>query len=469
MRRTSPGRRGAGVQTTPVNPVADIAIIQLGETINLAITDTYTPTVKFRNVALDIDVTIGYTAVWGSTDTGVFAINAAGGALVLMGAGTATLTVRDANSTVFDTQTIVVTTPQNPVASILMNPSSQLALTVGQANTQTCTVRDAGGLLLSGQPVAWSSLNNSVLTMGADSENANSVHSSTISPLAAGSTTIRATVGAITSSVSAVVQAVQTGVTPWRSQNFGQYSTYLQCLQDGGNGKYWTVAGNSTTVDPPGGETVGVSRMSLGTDGGAPGGSSNYLRVHWAPIATPVCSDTTVGVNALLPTTATSLWADIWSRFSANFDTLTSPTCQALGLGSPSVTPGWKYLFGRINGGSDRFEIKVGDFSNQIVTAFYPVNPSGRTSISTAVLPHTAYMDGQWHRWRMAMKVGAAGYLKCWFDNTKFYDSGTVTVTATNIWSIALGRNMNIYPVVAQEMTHDWGLIDYYNTDPGWV
>jgi len=253
-------------------------------------------------------------------------------------------------------------------------------------------------------------------------------------------------------SSTAIVNVVPAaaGPQPW-IENLFDYADKTALLADRFN-----ASSNPDGAWSAATEDLNTARMSLIAEGPT-GGSGKSLRYTYPDnSAAPCHSGFSIAIHPQFPQNVAECWVEIYCRFSANFSTNVGALCPA--------AADLKFVFGRVNGG-DRFEMKVGTQNGLSTASKWPNDPAGVKLVSN---PSTVdYFDGEWHRWRMHMKVGAAGIFKCWFDNTLWRNSINQPITtATYIYGLALGRNMNEGPLQAQ--TLDWGIYRVYNTDPGW-
>lgn len=241
---------------------------------------------------------------------------------------------------------------------------------------------------------------------------------------------------------TAAVTAVGGAVAVWLEENFSTYSSTANMLADP-RGIYTE------------GEDSNAAQIVLDTAEGYDG-LTQCMRYDW-PDRSGVCSDYTIGRNLTLPSAVAEVWIEAVIKFSAVWSTVNA------GCGGIS-NPDYKFMFGRINGMSSRFETVLGNGGNAIING-YPSNEEADTV--AAVL--SDLVDEQWHVFRWHWKVGTGdGVDKMWIDGVLQSDLTAIsTGTTTSIYGLGLGRNMNQGP--DQTQTLQWGRIRLYNTNPGWV
>jgi hypothetical protein len=231
--------------------------------------------------------------------------------------------------------------------------------------------------------------------------------------------------------------------TPWIVEDFSpaRYNSTTDLIAD--------VAGLYTDT-----EDVNPSMISLDkTDGYGSQQSMKYTFPDRSASGS-VCNDFTVGRNIGFPSNVDEVWVEVWAKFSANFETRV-PACDG------QSAPDYKFMFGRVlNNG--RFEIKAGTFGNSLATNY----PGGTTK--NKAYPTSNYFDGQWHRWRMHIKVSSAqtGIARFYLDNTAIGQVSGINIPGGAIYGLALGRNLNQGPLQVQSV--NWGQVKVWRVDPGW-
>lgn len=263
--------------------------------------------------------------------------------------------------------------------------------------------------------------------------------------------------GTLADTSDVTVQSGSTGgPTPsaWFDEDFGSYTSRQHLLS---NPFGWYVAT----------EDVNTSQIDLdlvdgcGTLCGLPPSAPKRSMRYDFPDRTGspnLCHDYTIGRNVVFPSPVQEVWIEAWTKFSANFKTVV-PSCAG------TSSAGYKFIFGRVSPSQDRFHVIAGVFGTQL-NFHYPDLTS-----DFAGGPHpSTYFDGQWHRWRMHLKVsaggGAVGIAILYFDDKHVATFRNVNIPRNSIVGLALGRNMNQGPTQAQSLW--WGRVRAWRTDPGW-
>lgn len=263
--------------------------------------------------------------------------------------------------------------------------------------------------------------------------------------------TVTATAGGVTiTQQPSVVVNSGGGVTPWLTEDFSTYSSTANMLADP-RGIY-SVAEDVNTADMALDTSVGYAGYSL----------TQSMRYDWPDRTgeggsgtTGRCSDDTIGRNLSLPSSTTEIWVELVFKTDSFFKTL-APS----GWGCTSAAA-YKTLFGRTN--VSRFNIVMGIFGE---TADYTWGYPGNEEPADYALTWTPF-DGNWHVYRMHMKVGSGtGIATLMVDGTIVKQLTGITTSASSIYGIALGRNMNQGPGAVQ--SEWWGSVKVYNADPSW-
>src|SRR5205814_1072135 len=132
----------------------------------------------------------GRSVTWQSSNPGVATVSS-GGNVSGVAAGSATITATSETRT--GTSTVTVTLV--PIASISVSPSAP-SVNIGATVQLSATARDAGGNVLTGRAFTWASGNNSIASVNSSGQ---------VTGVAAGSTSITATNGAISGTANVTV------------------------------------------------------------------------------------------------------------------------------------------------------------------------------------------------------------------------------------------------------------------------
>ncbi len=209
----------------------------------------------------------GRTVTWSSLDPSVAAV-APNGVVSAVSSGSVVIRAMSEGTTGDATETVGV----DPVATVTVILGSQ-SLNPGQTMGASAVVRDATGNVLNGRSVAWSSLNTSIATVSI---------SGTVSAVAPGSATIRATVESQTGDATFTVNAPtsqQPSSSPPSSSPPPPASTASV-----------SVTLDSTTLAP--GHTAGAHSAAKDSKGNVLSGKTTV----WASLTPSVATVTSAGV-----------------------------------------------------------------------------------------------------------------------------------------------------------------------------
>jgi WD40 repeat protein len=187
-----PGTGGGGGGTTPPPPAAVASVSVTPASASVVVGGTQSLVAGARDAAGN--ALTGRAVTWSSGTPAVATVSAAG-VVTAVAAGSATITATVEGIT--GTATITVTPV--PVASVSVTPVS-VSISPGFTQQMAATPRDAGGAALSGRPASWSSSAPAVASID---------NAGLVTAVAAGSTTIRATVEGIVG--TATITVVATG------------------------------------------------------------------------------------------------------------------------------------------------------------------------------------------------------------------------------------------------------------------
>ena len=169
--------------TPPPPTVSSIEVSPNTVTLEVGRTQAFVATAK----ASDGSVIGGVNFTWSSSNTAVLTISS-GGVVTAVSGGTATIRATG-NGITSAPATITVTVP--PVSSVTVSPSSAQDMMVGEMTTFTATARTAGGAVRGDVSISWSSSDTSVVTI---------TSAGVATAVAAGTASIRAAAGGVTSS-----------------------------------------------------------------------------------------------------------------------------------------------------------------------------------------------------------------------------------------------------------------------------
>ncbi len=183
IRATSEGKTGDASLTVGVPSVATIEVTLASPNLTPGQTTQATAVLKDANGV----VLTGRSVAWASMTPNVATVSVSG-VVTAVAAGSAAIRATAESKTNEATVTVAapVATPV-PVASVavtLATPST----TVGQATQAVAVAKDANGNVLTGRPITWSSLTPTVATVSS---------AGMVTPITAGTATVRATVESI--------------------------------------------------------------------------------------------------------------------------------------------------------------------------------------------------------------------------------------------------------------------------------
>ena len=231
------------------------------------------------------------------------------------------------------------------------------------------------------------------------------------------------------------------GGTPLLEEDFSEYSGTANMLADP-RGIY------SVTED------VLTTQMALDQSVGY-GSSSKSMRYDF-PDRTGDggrCTDFTIGRNMKFPSNLTEVWVEVVAKFDNTFTTV------APGAWGCTSAAAYKFILPRTD--VSRFQLVAGIFGTSY-TFGYP----GNEEPADWAMEWTPF-DGQWHTYRLHVKCGnGTGLATLWVDGVKLRDFENVTTTASDIYGLALGRNVNQGPDHLQSMW--WGKVTIWDQDPQW-
>jgi len=262
----------------------------------------------------------------------------------------------------------------------------------------------------------------------------------------------------------------------WFKEDFSSYASTANLLANP-NGWYSTgedVCGNSAPNGTCPTSDVGTIWLDTGV-GLNVGGHSLTQSMRYDQVDGGICSGPSVGRNITLPSSVTEVWVSVWLKWSVGW---TAADSRAGG----GCDPDYKLLFGRITGAGDRWSLGIeggeGSADEYFIASYPPtgssnlnVNFTGSPAAGTlAVAGFTPDSGDGWHRVRGHWKIGTGandGVDAWWFDNNLCVNRTGINPSATTIYGLALGRNMNSGPQHTPQ-SYWWGLVEAWNTDPGW-
>ena len=185
---TSEGRSGTAQVTVLQVPVATVTVTPAGLTVAQGSTATLTATPRDR----DGVILTGRPVTWSSNSPAIAAVSATG-VVTGVAPGSAIITATSEGQRA----TVDVTVQAPPVATVRVTPAT-VNISIQQSVALSASVQDANGNTVSGAVVQWTSQNVAVATVNS---------SGVVTAQSAGTTTIRATSGAVVGTATVTVAA----------------------------------------------------------------------------------------------------------------------------------------------------------------------------------------------------------------------------------------------------------------------
>lgn len=356
-------------------------------------------------------VYFGATLDWSSSDTGVATVSS-GGLVTGVGAGACAITVAVVGYASTTTQA-ACTVSAPAVATLDVAPAS-LALTVGGATgALTFTPRDAGGNALSGRTVTGTSNATGTATISL------SGYAGTVTPVAAGTTTVYGTCEGINSATVSVTNVAGGVDYPNEPAGFTQvaHRVFSSSTEDG-----WSAQTGGT----------------LKTDGtGLPTGLATYIQ-HSVPSNGTVAGSYSMGITdkVISGLNKTRLYASVWFKISSTFQGQSTNT-NKLALWLPAGSTGNSFFLNLKGNGLNTLRAEA--YFQGIPTGLNGGANSRRITASAGFQQQTVTRD-VWHQWELDYTLNtydvADGVLKMWFNGVQF-------IHETNIGTRGTGGDAN--------------------------
>ncbi len=211
----------------------------------------------------------------------------------------------------------------------------------------------------------------------------------------------------------------------------------------------------------PRGNWHSTGRMSIDA-GQQGGGSAKALRYDYRAGDGP---EFTI-LLPIRPPAVAEAWIEVYAKFSSNFCTFV-PGREVGAL---------KFLLFKL-GGNGRMDLNAGLFPNAGCThaQWWSASLDGRLGENTnqRIGDDNPRWDGQWHQYRVHVKLGNPGRQRVWVDgalwqdrtyNTVDWDNNPVNSWQNGEWD--LGANLN--DGSPRDMSIWWGRVRIYTQNPGW-
>jgi uncharacterized protein YjdB len=337
------GKSGLAVITVLKTPVASVVVRPLHVD---AIAGSHTQLTAITYDAAN-NILSDRAVVWASSNANVATVDA-NGMVNAVAPGSATITGTAEGKS--DAATFTVT--QGTVASVAVTPNP-VSITVGQSSQLQAAAHDASGITITGRPVSWSSGNTAIATVS---------ESGLVKGVAAGTTTITATIDGKTGSTpvtvtnipvaSVAVQPTSTSVAQGSSVQF------FATVKDA-NGTVvtdrvvaWTSSNEAVATVSPGGVVTGKgagnATITATSEGVSGSGTVNVLGIAAVPVASvavsPAADTVTIGQTVTLTATTKDANGNVltgravtWTTSNAGVATVSS-TGDVTGVSADTVT-----------------------------------------------------------------------------------------------------------------------------------
>lgn len=328
--------------------------------------------------------------------------------------------------------------PPAAVTSVTVSPKT-VTLTTGASAKVSAAAKDANGTTVTGKTVVWTSSKPSVASVNS---------SGSVTALAAGTATIKATVDGVSGQAAVSVTAPvattppppSSSVAPALTEDFSTYTSTSNLLSDP-RGIYVSS------------ENINTKQITLDTSVGY-GGSGKSMRYDY-PRMGAVSADYTISRSLNLRSVgATEVWVEAAVRFSSNFSlnagTSAGAALKLLHVAEPDV-PG-------------RFGLNFENGDNGSLNAEGPNDTYDAMYLRGSVRPNSLF-DGNWHVVRYHIRLGSSDFHEFWVDGA-YQGSRTGSTSARSFSWISLAKNLNQGPLEAQSLW--WGSVKVWKTNPGW-
>ncbi len=292
--------RKTDTPTSPADSVATVAVLPgtpaltfVGETVQLAASATRTSGAAVT----------GGTYTWSTADAAVATVSTAG-LVTAVGAGTAVVSATLEG--VAGTATVTVGLLAN---TVIVTPSADTLVSVGETLQLAVEVRDAGGTVLGTPGGAWTSSLPGVATVSTTGE---------VTAVANGTTVVKYTLNSATDSAVITVALPAPGSAAWQMESSAvqpQYGTWGSSTTD-----YWSVGGGGSILHFNGSTWSDLSGVTTETLEGVWGAAADdvwavgwngtmlhYDGSQWAEV--DISGVTTDHLRAIWGTSASDVWA----------------------------------------------------------------------------------------------------------------------------------------------------------------
>jgi uncharacterized protein YjdB len=353
---TVDGRQGSALLAVTPVPVASVSISPAAPTVRVGQSVSLTASARDSGGA---PIT-GRSVVWTSTAPSIVTVSATG---VLTGVAEGAASIRAEVEGVVGVVSVQVTTPS--VSRVEITPSSPLVSVGGTVQLQA-TAYDSDGSTIVGRTINWGTSNSTIATVSA---------TGVVTGVAAGTTSISATIGGKTSQASVSVRTIgavtRIEITPRRAYLLPGETRRLSATAYDANGfvvtgrtVLWTTADATIATASPAGDVravgVGTTTATAVVDGRTASTDVLVIPTFGQTVATVRSARVDQGLSythstcALVPTGAAYCWGD--NVFGDVGDGTTSrrvaPARVAGGVTFSIVVPGGYHTCGLSTAGS---------------------------------------------------------------------------------------------------------------------
>ncbi len=376
------GCGGGGGNSAPKNPVNKVESITVQSAVNkLAVGNTQQFTAKCTYTDSTTDSYLGTPVIWSSSNTSIATITP-NGMVTAVAAGQTTITATVGELSDMMTLTVVPA----PLASItVQSADNKLAVGNTQQFTARCTYTDNTIVSYLGTPVIWSSSNTSVATI---------TPNGMVTAVAAGQTTITATIGELSGTMALTVPAPSTPVAVavqpadnklavGKTQQFTAIYTHTDgtTYSDSTIPVIWSSSSPSVATITPNGMVTAVAAgqttITATVNGLPPGTTTLTVPATTLASITITPSNQTIAINTVQQFTATGAYLDGTVQ-----DLTSTATWRSTTTAVATIAAGGKAS--AIGAGSTTISATSGSISG---TATLSVSPASVTLQSIAVTP----------------------------------------------------------------------------------
>jgi uncharacterized protein YjdB len=375
----------------PPSLVASVAVSPGSASGSVGQSAQFSATVKDANG----NALTGQSVAWSSTNTAVVTVTASGYATAV-GGGSAAIVATAGGKSGQAAITVTGGSASGTVSGVAVSPASA-SVAVGATQQLSATLKDALGNILTGLTTTWTSSNPAAATVNG---------SGLVTGVSAGSASITATSGGVSSSASISISSSSTAPPPSSSgepmPNFG-----TNIWQDAFNATSdATMLANYATMTSP------TTAMHADLTGGLNGGGA--LRIDWTKNTT--CSDQWSGIERSIPGAPTEIYIQYSVRFTPGF------LFDWIHTGSSPCAGNAKKMFLVWSGdNASRFLFTAVDLNLSAESDYEAVIGASAKQNTPSPMSTAQFGDGNWHRVTFHLKQSSSttatdGIMEGWID-----------------------------------------------------